>query len=280
MTIQRDAATTAALTALGEENNPMVAWSNSVADSTIATTVGTEGADGPAANLAYPSTYDQWSVTANGTGDAAVQFTFTAPVSLTCIAIAAHSLSDAGFTVDAQYSTDGGMTWFSVVTDVTPADNQAIMWHFAATLAADWQIILSGAAAGAVATIGAAFLGVVTVIERSIYQGYTPPITQTRVELQPNMSEGGHFVGSSTIRKGSGGSVSLRNISATTIRAADWVGFQRHFNGGTPFFWAWRPEKYGDLFYAKRAGNPIAPTNSGPTDHMSAKMDMDFYDDV
>jgi hypothetical protein len=56
------------------------------------------------------------------------------------------------------------------------------------------------------------------------------------------------------------------------------VAFQTAFNDGVGFFWAWRPTKYGDLFYAWRQGEAIVPTNSGPADFMAFNMGMRLYD--
>lgn len=281
MTIIRASATTTALEALGQENNPIIAWENLITTaSSITTTSGTEQTDGEAENLGYLSTYDQWSVAIDGTGFARVWFVFPANIDVTCCAIAVHNIGTIGADVKFQYSLNSGSTWVTAGTAASPTDDQAILWHFEEITADYWRIVIENGTPSDIANIGVAFIGEPTIVERRIYQGYTPPITQTRVELQPNMTEGGHFVGSSTIRKGSGATANITYLDPATLRGADWKGFQRHFNGGSPFFWAWRPDKYGDVFYAKRGGNAVVPTNSGPRDLMALTLEMDFYDDV
>ncbi len=241
--------------------------------------MGTEQTDGDADNLAYSSTYDKWSVAANASGIAVVRFTFSSAIGVSVCAIAAHNLGDLGATVEWQYSTNGGSTWNDSGAGTTsPSDNQAIIWHFTEVTAADWRLRVTGAGASSIVNVGVAFVSYSLIAPTNFYQGYAPPLTPTRVELQPNMTEGGEFVGSSTIRKGSGATAEFTLADPATLRGAGWLNFQRHFNGGGPFFFAWRPEKYGDAYYAKRGGATIAPTNSGPKDYMSFAMEMDFYD--
>lgn len=283
MTVVRAAATTTSLTAAGTQDNPLIAWYNRAADATnIATVVGTEQTDGEATNLAYASTYDQWSALANVGGSAYVRFYFSSAVNVSVCAIAAHNIGTLGGTVDWQYSTDGGSTWNDTAAGSTsPSDDQAIIWHHPAIDAADWRLRVTGLTGSVdIVTVGVAFISYSLIPGDKFFQGYTPPITQTNVALQSNVSEGGHFIGSSVVRKGSSASATLQHLPGSDVRANSWKNFQRYFNEGGPFFWAWRPGTYGDAFLAKRNGDEIRPTNSGPKDYMSAVLNMSFYDDV
>lgn len=272
MTILSHAARHLELVTDGEENNPFVAWDN--VGNTATTDVGSEQQS--AAFALTGTTFDQWVATPSG-GDAAIAISLSSAQDIGFVAIAAHNISDVGGTVSAEYSTDGGSSWDTVPAGTdTPEDNQAIAWRFVQQNAADWRILITGASGDV--SIGVVFVGNELIIPQRIYQGYAPPITPNIVELQSNVSEGGHLLGSAVTRKGSESTASLTLIKPDFIRGDDWPGFQKHYNGGKGFFFAWRPTKYGDIHYAWRTGGTIAPNNSGPTDYMAFDMGMRFYD--
>jgi hypothetical protein len=142
-----------------------------------------------------------------------------------------------------------------------------------------WRVYFDTATAGQEAIAGVVFVGNPLTVEQRIYQGYKPPITPTEVALQSNVSEGGHLLGSSMVKKASTASASFTHILPTTFRGASWKAFQNHFNAGGGFFWAWRPTKYGDFYYAWRSGGALAPENMGIKDYMSATLEMRLYDE-
>jgi len=276
MTISISTARAADLAAHELQHNPLIVWEQLAASA--ATGVGTQVET--AANALDPATYNFWAATPNVSDAAALDLTLAAGAAVNFVGLAAHNLADIGATVTLQYSTDGGSSWTdSAAPAVTPADNRAIGFRFAVSTAADWRLAISDAADDAV--IGVALAGREIVIERRLYQGYAPPLTPNRVELLSNISEGGHFLGNSAMRTGSQVTASLSHVTPSQIRSAAWLAFQQAFNAGTPFFWAWRPGKYGDLFYAQRqaGGGALAPVNSGPRDLMSFDLPMRLFHD-
>lgn len=275
MTILTDPVLATTLQAAGTENNPFVAHQNKGADATVTTAVGTE--QNAAANAVSGVTYNFWRATPNGSNVATLQFVFASNLTLDFVGLAAHNLGTIGATVKVQYSLNSGGSWLnSAAGEDTPSDDQAIGFRFAAVTADYWRIEVSGITEDAV--IGIALLSEYLTIPQRIYQGYTPPLTPTQVDLQSNVSEGGHLLGSSAVRKSSTASVSLTYLDPTFVRGTDWLAFQTAFNEGEGFFWAWRPEKYGDLFFAWRSGGPIVPQNSGPHDLMGVEMGFRCYD--
>lgn len=119
-------------------------------------------------------------------------------------------------------------------------------------------------------------------VPQRIYQGYAPPITPTRVDLQSNVSAGANLLQSSIIRKGSNAVANLTHLLPAFIRDTDtngWPAFQNHFNNGGSEFWLWRPTTFGDAFYGWRDGAPIIPTNSGPKSYMAASVEMRLFDE-
>lgn len=275
MTIQISSTLAATLAANGTSNNPLVVWDNAASDGTLSTSIGTEVE--AAALSATGTTFDSWIATP-ASGSVALQLVLASAQSLNFGAIAAHNLGDLTATVRLEYSTDSGSTWTdSGAGTVTASDNQAIAFYFPAVSATHWRFRVTNAGSDNVEIAVAMFSMAITIGQR-IYQGYAPPITPNQVDLQSNVSEGSNLLGAAVTRRGSTASASLTHIDPTFLRGSTWTAFQNHFNNGGGFFWAWRPTKYGDLFYAWRQGNVIAPNNSGPKDLMDFGMEMRLYD--
>jgi len=226
------------------------------------------------------TTFDQWSATVHASGDAAIDVDLGSAQDVSFVAIAAHNAADIGATMITSYSATGlPLSWTAPAAATTPTDNQAIGWYFTTVNARYWRVYFNTATAAQVATAGVVFVGNPLTVEQRIYQGYKPPITPTEVALQSNVSEGGHLLGSSMVKKASTASASFTHILPTTFRGASWKAFQNHFNAGGGFFWAWRPTKYGDFYYAWRSGGALAPENMGIKDYMSATLEMRLYDE-
>ena len=269
MTVLIETAKAAELTAAGTTNNPIVFWNNEATSATYSTTVGTEVES--AALAATGTTYDAWVCTP-ATGEAVLQVVFGVAQTLNAIAVAAHNLADVGATVAFEYEASG---WQTIGTE-TPTDNQAILAYFADVTATDWRLRITGAT-GSV-EIAVAFLGNVMTLPQRIYQGYAPPLTPNNVILQSNVSQGGNLLGALVSRRGSSLSANIEHLPEAFVRGSDFTGFMQHHNDGKGFFWAWRPTKYDDLFYAWREGAVIAPSNTGPLDLMGFSMGLRCYD--
>lgn len=256
------------LAANGEENNPFVAHTNAGASATLSgTAVLTDGA---ATNAFTGTTYDYWLPNVSGT-TAELEMQFGADASYSFAAIAAHNLSDYGATVSVQNSADG-ITWADAgAGTVTPADNAPIAWRMAASGndADYWRFYITGLTASDPIYIGVAFLGNDLVMPRRFYQGFSPVLQPTEVALQSNVSEGGNYVGSSVVRRGSTLQAQFDYLAPAFVRGTGFQAFQTDFNNGAPFFFGWRPQKYPeDLHYCWRTGNVIRPENTGPKDFM------------
>lgn len=91
----------AALLAAGEENHPVLCWSNLFAGATWTTEGATANAAGPAANAATPTTWDEWI--AVPTADHAIlRAALAAPVTVSALGLAAHNLGTLGASVIPQ----------------------------------------------------------------------------------------------------------------------------------------------------------------------------------
>ena len=276
MTIVIAGAVITALATAGTSNNPIILWDNLGESGTWSTDVGTQV--NSAAYAGTGTTFDQWRATPSGSNQAALEVDLGSSQSVSFLAIASHNLSDIGASVTVEHSATGlALSWTVVGGSQTPTDNQSIGWYFSATSARYWRINCINCTGDAI--VGVMFVGNPLTVEQRIYQGYKPPITPTEVALQSNVSEGGHLLGSSMVKKASTASASFTHILPTTFRGASWKAFQNHFNAGGGFFWAWRPTKYGDFYYAWRSGGALAPENMGIKDYMSATLEMRLYDE-
>lgn len=267
------------LAANGEENNPFVAFENAGASATLSGTATLT--DGAATNAFTGTTYDYWLPNVTGT-TAELEMQFGADASYSFAGIAAHNLSDYGATVSVQNSADG-ITWADAgAGTVTPADNAPIVWRMAAAGndADYWRFYITGLTASDPIYIGVAFLGNDLVMQRRFYQGYAPVLQPTEVTIQSNVSEGGNYVGSSVVRRGSTLQAQFNHLSPSFVRGTDFQAFQTAFNTAQPFFFGWRPQKYPeDVHYCWRTGNAIRPENTGPNEFMGCQFSARAYDE-
>ena len=259
----------------GDVNNPFVAWKNLGAAATLGGTTVLTG--GERANAVSGSTYDKWRPDVSTT-EAILSFDFGTATSISFAALAAHNVYSHAATVAVERSSDGA-TWVDGgAGSITPTDNNVMAWRMVAQSYRYWRFKFTGLTASDALSVGVAFLGNDLVIPRRFYQGFSPVITPTEVQLQSNVSVGNELLGSSVIGSGSTLSAQIGNIEPSFIRGADWIAFQRAFGTGAGFFFGWRPAKYPqDVYYCARSGGVIRPDNSGPRDLMSVAIEARVY---
>jgi hypothetical protein len=257
------------LAAADYQNNPFFAWENLGAAATLSGTDTVDG--GERANAVTASTYDKWRVVEDG-GEAVLSFDFGEAVNISFAAMVGHNLGTLGASVAVRNSADG-ITYADAGAGIVAAsDNKPIAWRMSplATARQYWQFHITGMATDAEANAAIAFLGHEIVLPSKIYQGFSPVLTPTDVQLQSNVSIGNELLGSSVIGRGATIEAGFTYIPASFIRSEQWLGFQAAFGEGKGFFFGWRPEKYPqDLYYCARSGDVIRPSNTGPTDKMN-----------
>lgn len=276
MTIVYEPARAAALAAADNENNPVILWDNIATASSISC-LPPPLATGPASNATTGATYDFLSVVA--VVSVRIGIDTGSPVATNCAAIAAHNLADIGATISVQYFN--GTSWADAGAGaVTPTNNDPIMWRYTQRTADEWRLFITVPVSTDTVNIGVIMFGNELVIPERIYQGYAPPFTPNQVELQSNVSEGSHLLGSRVVGRGSTAVAPINHLGPAYLRSDTWADFQQHFNNGRGFFWGWRPTAYADeIKYAWRNGDAIAPTNSGPQRFMDASLSMRFYEE-
>lgn len=284
MSIQIEDVVASSLVAAGTQNNPLICWNNFIESGgrTLTTNGGTELADGSAENLSTGFTSDYWQANPSGTAvNLEIQFTTNRQPDF--VGISAHNLSDIGASV--AFQKWNGSSWEGVGTgSVTPADNKAIGFYFdpdgGSTL---WRLRVTNVVATDTVIIGVLFVGKAMQLPRRLYQAYDPVLVPNEVDLRTNVSEGANYLGSSYVERGIRLSAKIAHLTpAFTRTTAANDGFQtflRHYNAGKPFYWAWRPTQYEDLYWCWRSGPAISAPNTGPQAFQSLSMQMRGYYD-
>lgn len=233
------------------------------------TTTGTETE--AASNAATNGTFDPWVATVLGAA-AALTIDLGSAQSPTFAGIVAHNLQ--GATVTLQSSADN--ISYTDIAAITPIDNNTLGWRFEGITARYWRFAITGATGSA--SIGHAGLFNEIIMPQRFYSGYTPPITPTDVENRANVTEGGHYISSAYVERGSSVSGSIQHLTPDFLRGDTWTDFQRAWNKGRPAFYGWRPNRWSDdLLYIWRRGAPMVPTNSGPKQYMSVSFEARAY---
>lgn len=265
--------------ALGAQtNHPFFAWENLAASATLGGTSTLTG--GAASNAVNGNTHSYWLPNVT-TATVSLSADFTSARTISFVGVAAHNISDYAGQVSIQYSSDNVSYFDAGAGTITPTDNSPLAFRMVSSGQSFryWRLRITGLTSGDDIAVGVVFFGDDLVMPRPFYQGFSPILTPTEVELQSNVSVGGNYLGSSVIKRGSTLQAEWNNLAATFVRGTSWLSFQRHFNDGLPFFFGWRPAKYPqDIHYAWRQGGTIRPNNSGPKDWMNLGIDARVYE--
>lgn len=183
------------------------------------------------------------------------------------IGIAAHTLGSSGVTVKIHSSTDAEV-WTERFS-FAPANNATIMLLYGTVSARYWRLTVSGATAP---RIGVIYIGEALEMMRPIYGGHGPLTLCRNTTIYNQLTEGGQFNGRSVVRGGLGTTFSWKNLDP------DW--YRQYFDPfveaaiRTPFFIAWRPQRYpNEVGYVWVPGG-IKPSNMGVRGLMEVSMDV------
>ena len=216
-------------------------------------------------------TYERWKPTSSPA-------TLTAEFSATeidYIGIGAHTLSLVD-TMTVQVRIGG--TWTTVSTSpeygFSGQDNEGIMVLMSQRQASGVRVTITYS--GDAPNIGKIAAGRVLTMARPFYGGHSPVMLSRDTTRQPNVSEGGEWLGTSIIRQGRSGQAQWANIRALWYRIYfdPFVQVAR----SQPFFFAWNPARFPDCAYAMLEGD-VRPSNQGQRDLMSFSMSFKAYSD-
>lgn len=183
------------------------------------------------------------------------------------IGIAAHTLGSSQCSLTIEYSTDNS-TW-TQLNSFLPSDNKAIMLLYGTITARWWRFTLNGTVAP---RMGIIYIGQALQMQRPIYGGHAP-ITLTRsTTIYNQISEAGQFMARSITRQGNGTTFAWKNLKAAWYREYfdPFVLAARR----TPFFIAWRPDRFPEEVGFCWTSGDIAPSNMGIKDFMEVSMSV------
>ncbi len=225
----------------------------------------------PASSAKTWQTYERWRPTAS---PATLTATFDGAL-VDYIGIGAHTLTLAD-SVTFEVQVDGA--WETVIPGVIDgmesADNEALMLLIEPRELTGVRVSFSYS--GSAPTIGKIAAGQVLTMARPFYSGHSPAMLSRNTRKQPNVSEGGEWLGASVIRQGRSASASWEHLKAPWYRLY-FDPFVRHARRN-PFFFAWNPERFPDCVYAFAEGD-ISPSNMGIKNFMAVSMSFKGYSD-
>lgn len=249
------------------DQNPIALWSNKATAANVSAPNGAVALF-PASNLVTGGTNERCQPVVSG-GEYIVETTET--LEADALAIDSHNIGAIGGSLYVETSDDG-LTWGdSGLGEIIPENDAAIYCRLQRVTK---YYRLRVVAASQVA-IGIFMVGDELIIEQRAYGGLEPPLRPNQVTAEGQVSEGGEFIGSTMVSRGSTFSLPIEYVRDTTLRSATWLGFIDHFNEKRPFFFAWRPTKYAtDVWLANNMGGAFVGQNSGPKALMGFKLEM------
>lgn len=217
-------------------------------------------------------TYERWRPTAS---PATLTATFTA-TTIDYIGIGAHTLSRA---TRVTFEVRAGGVWSEVVPGVIEGmeapDNEPIMLLMGARENVT-GVRVSFDYDGDPPDVGKLVAGGVLVMQRPFYAGHSPAMLARNTSKQPNISEGGEWLGSTVIRQGRSTQVTWEHLRAPWYRVYfdPFVEHARRY----PFFFAWNPRRFPDCLYAMTTEDAV-PDNMGTRDFMMVTLGLKGYSD-
>ena len=207
-------------------------------------------------------TYERWAPTAIA---AQLTLTFGSAQSITCAAIAAHTLT--GSTVSLQ--SWNGAAWVDVVAGAVIADNSPIMWIFPAVSATQFRVNIT--ASPGLPQIGVFRVGNPLQMPMSIFSGHMPIKYGRQTALRSNRSETGEYLGRTKQRASLATDFQWDYLPRAWMET-NWVPFQQAIEAET-FFVAWRPLDSQTVGYCQTDATPGA-SYMGTLDFMTAKLSV------
>lgn len=177
--------------------------------------------------------YDEWKPTANG--ESWLRVSLGGARLSNYMAIWGHDLADHAASIKPQYSSDG-LIWSDAATEVAPANNNVLFFSWPDINVAHYRVLMT--APTTIPVIAGAQIGELLKLPHAQEVGFAPPSLVPIHEIKTARSEGGVFIGGSTVSKGIEGEIKLTQIDPTWVRT-EWIPFIRHVQTPKPFVFAW-----------------------------------------
>lgn len=247
-------------------NNPVIGWRNIVTVANLA--ADGEDADYPASNLANPSTALKW--VGADTADQYLTVTTGTSDPIDYLAVARHNFGSGVIPVTVQGKASGGDPYTDLVQETVLTDDLPVIFRFEPQALSHIRLKMEPDADEPTAAV--LYVGRLLVLPRRIYVGHTPlPLGRT-TRVTSGRSEAGNYLGRIITGESRESAVSLQNLKPDWYRDEmdPFVAAAQE----TPFFWAWRPEKYPAETGFAWLNNEPRPSNSRPNGMMSVDLQM------
>jgi hypothetical protein len=232
---------------------PRIGYHSLIPESVL--TVSSAETDNPKELLENYFTYDAWQAT--GAGAQWVEIRTTNIESVDYIGIAAHNLATAGASFVTQYWD--GAAWQDAHAQFLPQFNSPLIYEFLPVVSNRFRFYIINSTSPVY--IGVLFIGRIMHLERGVYVGHQVATYNRSDRILNSESEGGQFLGRSTISEGGQTNIDLKHLSPAWLRS-DWVPFQDHARL-KPFFFSWLPQLYPyEVIYGWSTSTPV-PTVAG-----------------
>ena len=209
------------------------------------------------ASLVTRDTYQNWRPTAV---PATVTATFDSAEAIDYVGVAAHNLGTVGGALTVQAYSETAESWYTVAS-WSPTTDAPLLAIFAPIEATEVRFLFTG---GTVPTVGVAFVGLATVMQRQIHRNAQPVFLSAKTDIKPQISDGGKLLGSMVIRRGVELSPSWRNLTKAFYNATLRPLALRMPTD--PFFFAWNPDYAPEeVAYGQVTGDPDGDHQGGAT---------------
>ena len=237
----------------GEFQDAIIGWHNLVPESTLSAS--SENPDNPVSLLSNYFTFDSWK--ASGPGVQWVEIDLPRIQRINYVGIAAHNFYNVSASWQVQYFD--GLIWQPLTPERLMNDNRPILSTFEDISTRRIRIYIFNS--DQPVYIGIVYVGRIMRFERGVYIGHAPANYNRVDNIINSVSEGGQFIGRSTVSEGGQTTIDLDWLSPNYIRNI-YVPFQLHARL-KPFFFGWKPSVYPtEIIFGWSTSEPV-PTVSG-----------------
>jgi len=250
------------------ENLPLnyarIGWDNTLINGTASASSDSVGS----ANMLTPSTYDKWRPTVDPSEATLVG------TSQLCdyVGIAAHNFGS--ITVALVVSVSNGGPFTEIFNSSVP-NNLPLYIRFDAAIYDRVKIVVNSVTD---AEVGVVYLGKELEMMRPNYAGYSPLTLSSKDVYDPQMSDGGQFLGKQIVRKGFATQAAFRHLQY------DWYEefFQPFVESAKtrPYFWAWNLLEHPNEIGYGWTNQNIVPSLMGIRDWLEVSFDIDAHGNV
>jgi len=187
--------------------------------------------------------------------------------------IAAHNLGTQGCTLEVQTYDTG--SWTDLITATAITDDSPLFIFFPEQTDTRARIRIT---VGSAPEVGVVKFGSALKMQRPFYQGFSPSRMARQTSIIGNVSEGGEFLGRTTVRSSSNVEYQWNNLTYTWVRDnLDGKAGLIQSLETEPFFLAWRPSETEDVDFGWTTGPVQPPQLSGPRDLMTFGFQAQVY---